>query len=69
MSDKVATSTTYVSSIITIFGGAISLNEFLMLLGGVLGIVTFVYNVWYKERLLAALKAKDNINIIQELDK
>lgn len=69
MSDKVATSTTYASSIITIFSGAISLNEFLMLAGFFLGLATFVYNIVYKERLLAALKTKGSINIIQEIDK
>ena len=69
MSDKVATSTTYASSIITLFGGVISLNEFLMLAGFFLGLATFVYNIVYKERLLAALKTKGSINIIQEIDK
>lgn len=51
------------------FSGVISLNEFLMLAGFGLGLATFVYNIVYKERLLAALKTKGSINIIQEIDK
>jgi len=78
MSDKVATGTAYASSFVTIFASAWSFNELMMLAGFLVGLATFLYNVWYKERtlnddrayktaLLQEIKNKDTISIAQEI--
>lgn len=52
MSDKVATGTAYASSFVTIFASAWSFNELMMLSGFLVGLATFLYNVWFKERTI-----------------
>lgn len=69
MSDRHATTVTYGSSVFTFLGGAFTINEWVMLFGALLGALTFIYNIWYKERMLSVLREKDNINIIEEVDK
>lgn len=79
MSDKVATGTAYASSFVTIFAVSFSLNEMLALGGFVIGLLTFFYNVWYKERvikderaykqaLLDQIKQKEIVNVAQDIN-
>lgn len=79
MSDKVATGTAYASSFVTIFASAWSFNELMMLSGFLVGLATFVYNCWYKERvlrddraykqaLLNQIKTKEIVNVAQDIN-
>lgn len=62
MSDKVATTTTYFASGATIIG-ALTFNEWMMLGGFVVGLITAIYNIWFKERLLKIAREKNQISI------
>jgi len=77
VSDKVATGTTYASSFVTIFAASFSFNEMLALGGLLVGVITMVYNILYRERvlynereyrkaILAEIKNKGVIGIGQE---
>ena len=54
MSDKVATGTAYASSFVTIFAASFSLNELLAIGGFLIGVATFLYNCYSKERMFRA---------------
>lgn len=79
MSDKVATGTAYTSSVITVFAASWSFNELMMLGGFLVGLATFLYNCWYKERvlrderkykqaLLEQIKRKEVVSIDSDTD-
>ena len=79
MSDKVATGTAYASSAVTIFASAWSFNELMMFAGFLVGFATFIYNCWYKERvlrddraykqaLLNQIKTKEIVNVAQDIN-
>ena len=77
MSDKLATGISYTFSGITVTGAALSFNEAMLLGGFLLGVATFLYNVWAKERVIKAdkiykkamleeLKARGTVNTGQD---
>lgn len=45
--EKVATKTAYIASGITVFSG-LTVNEWGVVVGAVIGIVTLIFNIWFK---------------------
>ena len=77
MNDKYATGATYAGSFVTVFGGAWTLNEIAIIGGFAVALCSFLYNIFCKERqhradleykhsLLAEIKQKETLNLIQD---
>lgn len=64
MKSELATVTTYGGAATTIVCG-FTLNEWGMIVGIVLGVSGFIYNIWVKERLIKIAKSK-GVNVIEE---
>jgi len=80
LNDKVTNSATYAGSFVTIFGGVWSLNEFAIVGGFLVALMSFLYTIFYKERqarsdreykqaLLAEIKHKDIVSLATEIAK
>lgn len=61
MTDRVATATSYIGAGTAVVGG-LNFNEWLALGGLIVAILGFIYNVWYKERLLKVARQKSEIS-------
>ena len=78
MPDRTATSIAYGTSAITILGSAFSVNDIALIAGVVIALATFVVNWYFKRKwitdersykaaLLAEIKNKSTISIVQEV--
>lgn len=65
MTDRVASTVSYLGAGAAVFGG-ISFNEWLALGGFIVAVLTFCYNIWYKERMLKELRQKAQITIKED---
>lgn len=62
MPDRIATNVSYAGATTAVVGG-LSFNEWVGLAGVIVALATFIYNVWYKERLIRIAKEKGDIQI------
>ena len=53
--EKVATKTAYIASGITVFSG-LTVNEWGVVVGAIIGIVTLIFNIWFKMTYLVPEK-------------
>ena len=65
MTDRVASTVSYAGAGAAVLGG-LSLNEWFALGGFIVAVITFAYNVWYKERMLKELRQKSQITIKED---
>lgn len=49
--EKVATKTAYIASGVTVFSG-LTVNEWGVVVGAIIGIVTLAFNIWFKMKYL-----------------
>jgi len=49
--EKVATKTAYIASGVTVFSG-LTVNEWGVIVGAAIGIITMVFNIWFKMKYL-----------------
>lgn len=64
MKSEFASGTTYTGAAIAV-GSGLSLNEIGVIVGIVLGVAGFLYNVYAKERLIKIAKNK-GVNVVEE---
>jgi len=78
VNDKVTTVTTYTGSVITIWGGVWSMNDIAIFSGVAIAVLSFLYNMFCKERqhkadmeykqaLLQEIKSKTIVSIANEM--
>lgn len=49
--EKMATKTAYIASGVTVFSG-LTVNEWGVIVGAAIGIITMIFNIWFKMRYL-----------------
>lgn len=62
MKDHSTSAAIYASSLLALF----SVNEWCMIVGAALSSLAFLYNIYYKERMLKMLKDKKDITIKED---
>lgn len=59
--ERIATAGTYTGSAIAAFSG-LTLNEWGVVVGIVLGTLSFIANIWFKHRILRLARDRDDVN-------
>ena len=57
--EKMATKTAYVASGVTVFSG-LTVNEWGVVVGAAIGVVTLLFNIWFKMRYLRPSKRSES---------